>query len=456
MLTKYTPITDMVMRNFDGCSLRTIALSTGPEAIARFATYRFNEPVLLTGLTDHWPASTRWAEVENFLAKHGDLEVALRKQLVLGDDPDGVIQNVSEYLQSCHATGGHIQFTFENLKTFRRLAPEYASGIPPLMPPVLRGIHKKPAFSLGRNGTGSGMHQHEEAWLAQIAGRKVWLVAPPSEQAAPAVLKANKVLPCQLLGRIVAAGQPHSLPGTSATIAPVQLCAVRPGEIIYVPFGWHHATCNLDPFTLGVGGRGDSSKWPALLHSIQTGDLAGLQQELSRYSDGELDPTALNDPRLVDPLPMHLAARFGPVQLLDTLVSSGVVDPLVKDLKGYRAVYHAAYAGTTAVLEYLISTKRLAGLDEEGPGGLTALDLAVMGGHLGAVRWLLDKHSQDGGDGTRHQVEKALGTAAWHGHLELVRYLVEERGAEPEHALGGRHADIEQYLTKVSQTTNNA
>ena len=444
------------MRNFSGCSLAKIALSTGPEAITHFAKFRFSEPVLLTGLTDHWPATKRWADVENFLAAHGDLEVVLREQLVLDNDPEGIMQNVSEYLESCDATGGHIQFTFENLKTFRRLAPEYASGTPPLMPPVLRDIHKKPAFSLGRNGTGSGMHQHEEAWLAQIAGRKVWLVAPPTEQAAPAAHEANKVLPCELLGRIVAAGQPYSLPGTSAAVAPVQLCAVRPGEIIYVPPHWHHATCNLDPFTLGVGGRGDSGNWPSLLHSIQTGDVAQLGQELVRYSDGELDPRSLNDPQLVDPLPMHLAARWGPVPLLDTLISSGVIDPHGKDIKGYSAVHHAAYAGTTAVLEYLISAKSLASVHDEGSGGLTALDLAVMGGHMEATRWLLDKHGEDGSDGANDQVQRALENAGWHGHLELVQYLVEDRGADPGTALGGRHADIEEYLRRRSKITNHA
>eukprot|EP01045_Picozoa_sp_COSAG04_P047706 COSAG04_NODE_17943_length_455_cov_1.014045_1_plen_35_part_10 len=27
--------------------------------------------------------------------------------------------------------------------------------------------------------------------------------------------------------------------------------------MIYVPTAWHHATCNLDAFTLSFGGQGD-------------------------------------------------------------------------------------------------------------------------------------------------------------------------------------------------------
>lgn len=34
-------------------------------------------------------------------------------------------------------------------------------------------------FSLGGVGTGVGFHAHSENWLAQVAGRKAWFVAPP-------------------------------------------------------------------------------------------------------------------------------------------------------------------------------------------------------------------------------------------------------------------------------------
>eukprot|EP01050_Picozoa_sp_SAG11_P048920 SAG11_NODE_26449_length_345_cov_0.743902_1_plen_85_part_01 len=37
------------------------------------------------------------------------------------------------------------------------------------------------------------------------------------------------------------------------------------GEALYVPAGWNHATCNLDGFTLGLGGQvASASTQPSL------------------------------------------------------------------------------------------------------------------------------------------------------------------------------------------------
>ena len=35
----------------------------------------------------------------------------------------------------------------------------------------------------------------------------------------------------------------------------MQHCLLLPGETIWVPENWWHATCNLDPYTIGVGGQ---------------------------------------------------------------------------------------------------------------------------------------------------------------------------------------------------------
>ena len=33
-------------------------------------------------------------------------------------------------------------------------------------------------ISIGINNTGSGLHRHDQNWVAQMVGRKVWLLVP--------------------------------------------------------------------------------------------------------------------------------------------------------------------------------------------------------------------------------------------------------------------------------------
>jgi hypothetical protein len=101
-------------------------------------------------------------------------------------------------------------------------------------------------FSMGGVGTGVGFHAHSENWLGQVAGRKAWFVAPPGPNSKGA--DWEKKHGCEwLLGE----------PSAAAQDPRIQSCVVEPGQVIYVPTSWHHATCNLDEFTLSLGGQGD-------------------------------------------------------------------------------------------------------------------------------------------------------------------------------------------------------
>ena len=54
-------------------------------------------------------------------------------------------------------------------------------------PSLLSEIHGAPIFSAGRGHTGVGFHHHHESWLAQLVGRKVWLLLPPGASRPPSV-----------------------------------------------------------------------------------------------------------------------------------------------------------------------------------------------------------------------------------------------------------------------------
>merc|ERR1711974_209306 len=90
------------------------------------------------------------------------------------------------------------------------------------------------SFGLGASGTGVPFHQHGPVFAEVVHGKKRWFLYPPEEkpdfdpQASslqwltseyPKLVAQNKTLPMD--------------------------CVALPGELLYTPDGWYHATLNL-------------------------------------------------------------------------------------------------------------------------------------------------------------------------------------------------------------------
>merc|ERR1719498_1875062 len=94
-----------------------------------------------------------------------------------------------------------------------------------VIPVPLKGIQRTgPSVSFGGAGSYATFHNHSEAWLASVFGRKMWALSkdePSSldQSASPCDLRASN----------------H-----------IKVCVVHPGEVIFVPDAWYHAICNLD------------------------------------------------------------------------------------------------------------------------------------------------------------------------------------------------------------------
>lgn len=103
-------------------------------------------------------------------------------------------------------------------------------------PTVLHRATETMFFSFGGGVNGVNMANHGFTWIGLIVGRKLWHVAPgtipkPREPNCARKLVENEVLP----------NTTH--------------CLQEAGDIIALPTAWWHATCNLDPFTIGIGGQ---------------------------------------------------------------------------------------------------------------------------------------------------------------------------------------------------------
>merc|ERR1712107_592107 len=103
-------------------------------------------------------------------------------------------------------------------------------------------------FTLGGRNSGTQFHTHGPAFLTLFSGRKVWYIHKPGtfpNKSAAALHRtvqtwASTVLP--------------TLDGSKPTS-----CLQYPGETLYVPDSWSHATINLD-LAIGVSWQRTTAK----------------------------------------------------------------------------------------------------------------------------------------------------------------------------------------------------
>lgn len=333
--------------------------------------------------------------MDGFLGDHGDLKITVRNQVEhhTGEGPPDIGVRKASFREFLVEETGKdlIVLAFSDLPIYRALRPYYD----PLSTP-LRAVHRFPLLTMGRNSTGSGGHRHEENWVAQIAGTKIWILAPPGVQTPP-----QDLMPCPMLDE-----REQWTPGMVS-------CAVKPGELIYLPDGWYHATCNIGSYTLGVGGKGGTDHWSEAMYHIQTGNETALRSspKLLAAAVRENDPPALT-----------LAASHGPMSLVDLLLEARA-DPKGRDKDGWLAIHTAAEAGQADLVEHLM----LKGVPAQGvqAQGADPLHMAAAMGHLAVVRVLLDGRvdpaAKDGGG------SQALHWAASGSSAELVQELLARR-----------------------------
>jgi len=162
-----------------------------------------------------------------------------------------------------------------------------------VFPPLLEWVSLTRVLSFGGSDVsgaaseGVSMMAHQVAWLTLVAGAKLWFVAPPD--ATPSE--------CSCGDRIDYA---------RAKRERVKHCVQMPGETIVVPDYYFHATCNLAPYTMGVGGQSESKvtrKW-----TVSTADPHGGEGEWPdaprrehRFQREYIEPTYVRNSRVLLP-----------------------------------------------------------------------------------------------------------------------------------------------------------
>lgn len=98
-------------------------------------------------------------------------------------------------------------------------------------------------LAVGESHSGTQWHKHGEGWNLQIFGHKHWLLLPPEKIPVDAGIPFP---PQGELSVLTTVRRMHS--------ADLIQCTVGPGEVLFIPEGYHHATLNLGE-GVGVAGQ---------------------------------------------------------------------------------------------------------------------------------------------------------------------------------------------------------
>ena len=198
---------------------------------ARFnSEFRERKPALITNSPLNAALRSKWTAAW-LRDSVGSTPVRLGSPHALANRGEGKnISTLRQFLQN--GKGDQIMFERSGFFTHSNATRGMASEL--THPPYLTMPGRALVASLQ---VASPFHVHTSAWLELIAGRKVWSVFSPSESVPFSDFETHE----------------RWLEGSGANDMRVCTFTQNPGDIVYIPEGWHHATSNAAEFTFGVG-----------------------------------------------------------------------------------------------------------------------------------------------------------------------------------------------------------
>jgi len=372
------------------------------------AEYLQRKPVIITGGAAAWlDGSLEWSK-DAFVERYGSLPAPLRDPELLPQRGSqapliGAPGPLSDYAAAMAQGEEPIPLFEANWEG--PLIRAVRSDLDPRALPAVARLRGGPILSLGGEGTGVSWHRHPQSWLSQLKGVKRWFLRSPEDER-----PSFRYDPCSI--------QEYPPSGD-----PIQSCDAQPGDILYLPDSWWHATCNLGVWTLSVGGQRDVGGLPAAHLAALDGDEEALRAVADRDGLAALSATAGRESQT----PAHVAALVGGVATLGLLKDLGA-DLAVEVEQLSTPLLVAAQWGHLEVLRWFDEHQHDVTLPDRSFEN-TALHRAARWGHSEVVEWLLRRPGatafpRDG----RNQTPLHL--ASFAGHAEVVQLLVQERGGE--------------------------
>ena len=212
-----------------------------------------------------WPALEHWTHAE-LLRRHGDADVTVSalpyaRAYAAHETRSTLRDYVARHVErggvlAARKSGGGLEYVFDAQILARNSA--LRADVEP-RPSALNFSSRIEQFYVGPAFSGAHPHFHGDAWNALVYGSKLWVLFPPQDAffAATPALKwfmreYPKLKALQKEARDAARGGAGERSAEAEQRAPRFLeCVQMPGDVVYVPKSWGHATLNLAP-SVGV------------------------------------------------------------------------------------------------------------------------------------------------------------------------------------------------------------
>jgi hypothetical protein len=218
---------------------------------------RGSVPVHIRGAAANWSAAERWGTKAQFAQLHGDKRRQAR--WAGGGNQFGILARSTTVRAYLTAMGTEEAAGREGLLFDKGLGQAHDWSIPPVF--ARAGLNDT-VVSVGAAGQGLPFHNHASAWQTVVVGRKVFLLLPPlSANTSESWLRPEpwfeEILSTLFLPATRQFLRQHA--SDAWRMVPEAARALRvvvlgPGDTMFIPCNWYHATINLDD-TVAVGGQ---------------------------------------------------------------------------------------------------------------------------------------------------------------------------------------------------------
>ena len=217
---------------------------------------RGSRPLRLTGVARNWSAARTWGSKARFAELHGGAERQAR--WAGGGNQFGILARntaVSDYLaeMGTDEAAGREGLLFDS-----GVGQPGEWDVPPLF--AAAGLDDS-VVSVGPAAQGLPFHNHATAWQTVVLGRKAFLLLPPLAVGEGSWLRPEPYF-TEILSTMFFPSSQQFLARHAADLwrlVPqaaelLRVVVLGPGETLFIPCNWYHATINLAD-TVAVGGQ---------------------------------------------------------------------------------------------------------------------------------------------------------------------------------------------------------